>query len=87
MISTALAIQEATGEAVVDLSTMIKAKHIYQNKDFMTASEFAEAMWEYSAHLSSLCATLVTSAILTETQMDELTATIREMSEMGKDIE
>ena len=87
MISTALAIQEATGDAVVDLSTMARAKAIYLNKDTMTSDEFAEAMWEYSAHLSSLCATLVTNAILTETQMKELTNTIHEMEKMGKDFE
>mgnify|MGYP006273400141 FL=1 len=87
MISTALAIQEATGDAVVDISTMLKAKQIYRNKDTMTENEFIEAMWEYSAHLSALCATLVTSAILTETQMSELNATIKEMESMGKDIE
>ena len=54
MISTALAIQEATGDAVVDISTMLKAKQIYRNKDIMTENEFIEAMWEYSAHLSGI---------------------------------
>ena len=36
MISTALAIQNATGEAVTDIQTMILAKSIYANKNTMT---------------------------------------------------
>jgi hypothetical protein len=87
MISTALAIQNATGEAVTDFSTMLKAKSIFNNRGIMSDSEFTEALFEYSAHLSSLTATLVTHACFTETQMDELISTINEMEAMGKDVE
>ncbi len=87
MISTALAIQNATGEAVVDISTMIKAKQLLTNRQTMTEAEFVEAIWQYSAHLSSLTATLVTHACFTETQIDELISTINEMETMGKDVE
>ena len=85
MISTALAIQNATGEAVTDIQTMILAKSIYANKNTMTNDEFAEAMFEYSAHLASLTATLVTSACLTKSQLDEMINTIKEMDELGKE--
>lgn len=87
MISTALAIQEACGEAVVDFSTMIKAKSIYDNRDSMTAGEFQEALWEYSAHLASLTASLVTNACLTKSQMDEMINTIKEFEQIGKDVQ
>jgi ammonia channel protein AmtB len=87
MISTALAIQEATADAVIDLSTMMLARSIHQNKDSMTEQEFANALFEYSAHLSAMTATLVTGAILTKAQLSELTATIKEMDAMGKDAE
>lgn len=86
MIATALALQEATGNAVIDISTMMKARSIYINKDRMTEDEFAEALFEYSAHLASVTATLVTNAVMTESQLDELLSTIREMESMGKDI-
>ena len=84
MISTALAIQDATGNAVIDISTMKLAKELYDNKDTMSKAEFADAMFNYSAHLSAITATLVTHACLTETQMNELMATIKEMESMGQ---
>jgi len=87
MISTAIAIQNATGEAVTDISTMIRAKNIYQNKDNMTNDEFAEAMFEYSAHLASVTATLVIGAVMSKSDIDTLLSTINEIESMGKDIE
>lgn len=85
MISTAVAIQDACGNAVIDFSTLIKAKQIASRRETMTEDEFAEAMFEYSAHLASLTATLVTSACLTKSQLDEMINTIKEMDELGKE--
>jgi chloramphenicol 3-O-phosphotransferase len=86
MISTALAIQNATREAVMDDGIMSFASMMYHHKDEMTPDEFARAMFEYSTSLSALTATLVTSACLTESQLDEMMNTIKEMESMGKDI-
>lgn len=87
MISTALAIQEATQEAVMDNSVMSMASAMYHTKDEMSEEDFAKALFIYSAHLSALTATLVTSACLTEEQMNDMINTIKEMEAMGKDIE
>lgn len=87
MISTAIAIQDATGNAVVDISSMVRAKHIYQNHHTMTQQELIDALWDYSTHLASLTATMVTHACLTGEQMDNLIATINEVESMGKDAE
>lgn len=87
MIATALALQDATGNAVIDISTMIKAKSIYNARHEMSDQEFADALFEYSAHLASITATLVTNAVMTKSQLDELFSTIREMDSMGKDID
>lgn len=87
MISTAIALQDATGNAVIDITTMIKAKSIYNARHEMNDQEFADAMFEYSAHLASVTATLVTEAVMTKEQLDELLLTIREMNAMGKDAE
>ena len=87
MISTALAIQNATGEAVTDISTMILAKSIYNNRETMTNDEFADAMFQYSAHLASVTATLVTSVVMTQSQLSDLVDTIKEMESMGSDID
>ena len=87
MISTALAIQEATQEAVMDNSVMSMASAMYHGKNEMSEEDFAKALFIYSAHLSALTATLVTSVCLTESQLDEMMNTIKEMETMGKDIE
>jgi type IV secretory pathway TraG/TraD family ATPase VirD4 len=87
MISTALAIQNATGEAVTDFSTLLMAKSIASQHSTMTDEEFSEVLFNYSAHLASLTASLVTSACLTEAQLNDMIETIKEMDSMGKDIE
>ena len=87
MISTALAIQDATKEAVHDESVMDMAAAIYHNRHEINEDEFIKMMYIYSAHLSALTATLVTSACLTESQMNDMIETIKEMEALGKDIE
>ena len=87
MISTAIAIQNATKDAVYDESVMDMARAMYQMKDMMNEDHFAEAIFRYSAHLSAMTATLVTHAVLTESQINDMIETIKEMETMGKDIE
>ena len=84
MLSTALAIQEATQDAVMDDSVMSMASAMYHGKDEMTSEEFAKAMFIYSAHLSALTATLVTSVCLTESQINEMMDTINEFDSLGQ---
>ena len=86
MLSTALAIQTATQDAVMDEGIMDLASMIYQNRDVMTEEQFAKALFHYSASLSALTATLVTTACLTESQLDEMMNTIKEFDALGKDI-
>ena len=86
MLSTALAIQQATAEAVHDESVMDLAAHIYHSKDNMSGDEFVKAMFMYSAHLSALTATLVTHVCLTENQIDEMMGTIKEFDKLGEEI-
>lgn len=86
MLSTALAIQTATQEAVMDDGIMDFASMIYHNRNEMSSEEFAKAMFHYSASLSALTATLVTSACLTENQLGEMMDTIKEFEALGKDI-
>lgn len=87
MLSTALAIQTATQEAVMDEGIMDFASMIYHNRNEMSSDEFAKAMFQYSALLSSLTATLVTTVCLTESQLDDMIDTIKEFEELGKDVE
>lgn len=87
MISTAIALQQATKEAVHDELVMDMASAIFHHKDEMTSDEFARALYLYSAHLASLTTTLATNVLLTESQIDDLLGTIKEMEAMGKDAE
>lgn len=87
MISTALKIQDATKDAVMHDVTMFIAREIYENKEYMDEKQFANAMFKYSAHLSSLTATLVMEACLTKSQLNEMMDTIKEMESMGKELD
>ena len=87
MISTALAIQEATKDAVYDEEVMGMASAIFHHRHELDEEDFIKAMYMYSAHLSAMTATLVTHACLTESQINDMLETIKEMEAMGKDIE
>ena len=87
MISTALAIQEATRDAVHDEEVMGMASAIFHHRHELDEEEFIKAMYMYSAHLSAMTATLVTHACLTQSQINDVIETIKEMEAMGKDIE
>ena len=87
MISTCLAIQDATKNAVHDESVMELAAHLHHSRNEMSSDEFAEAMYMYSAHLAAMTATLVTHAVFTENQINDMIETIKEMDTMGKDID
>jgi predicted NAD/FAD-dependent oxidoreductase len=86
MLATAIALQQATQEAVHDETVMEMAGAIYQNKDAMTGDEFIRALYLYSAHLSALTTTLATHALLTESQIDEMMSSVNEFEQIGKDI-
>ena len=86
MIATAIALQEATQEAVHDDMVMAMASNLLQNRDTDSES-FAKMLFQYSAMLSSMTTTLVTNALLTESQLHDLLDTINEMESMGKDID
>jgi len=86
MIATAIALQDATKEAVMDKYTLGMAGFMYKERDSATDEEFQEMLFKYSAHLSALTASLVLNAVLTKSQLDEMMDTIKEMDNMGKDI-
>jgi phage shock protein A len=86
MLATAIALQNATQEAVHDEEVMNMASALYHHRSDMTGEEFARAMFIYSAHLASLTATLVTHVTLTESQLDEMMSSIKEFDQLGKDI-
>lgn len=86
MLATAIALQQATQEAVHDEEVMDMASALYHHREEMTGEEFARALFVYSAHLSALTSTLVTHTLLTESQLDEMMSSIKEFDLLGKEI-
>jgi len=87
MIATAIAIQDATSSAVHDEMIMDMAGHLYHARNEMTDDECVKFLFKYSASLSALTATLVTSVCLTEGQMNDMIDTIKEFDELEKEMD
>lgn len=87
MIITALKLQEATKEAVHDELAMAMASQLFIGRNIMTDEEFTRMLFEYSAMLASLTATLATNALLTEEQVNDMINEIKEFEQIGKDVE
>lgn len=86
MLATAIALQNATQEAVHDPMVMDFAADVFQSR-YLSDEEFAQKLYQYSALLASLTTTLATNALLTESQMDEMISSIKEMDALTKEIE
>jgi len=87
MIATAIAIQDATASAVHDNMIKDMAGHLYHARNEMTDEEFVQFLFKYSASLSALTATLVTSVCLTESQMNDMVDTIKEFDQLEQEME
>jgi hypothetical protein len=85
MISTALAIQDATKDAIFDSSTISMVKEIIESRNMLDEDSLTQALFQYSAHLTALTATLVTSVCLTREQLDSMVDTIKEFDKLEKD--
>jgi hypothetical protein len=86
MLATAIALQNATQEAVHDPMVMEMAADVFQSR-YLSDEDFAKKLYQYSALLASLTTTLATNALLTESQMDEMISSIKEMDALTKEIE
>ena len=86
MISTAIALQEATQEAVHDPMIIDMAKELFQSRH-LDDDDFIKKIYEYSALLASLTTTLAVNTLMTESELSDLMNTIREMESMGKDLD
>jgi hypothetical protein len=85
MISTALAIQDATRDAIFDNQTLSMVKEIIESRNMLDEDSLTQALFQYSAHLTALTATLVTSVCLTREQLDSMVDTIKEFDKLEKD--
>ena len=86
MISTALKIQDATQKAVMNEDIMKMAGFIYTHRNDVDDEMMAKIIFEYSANLSALVATLVSEAILSETQLKEMISEIESFEKISKEV-
>ena len=87
MSATALAVAEASKQALHDDGTVSMAKWLLDNKDSITQEEMMKELFHFSTHLAALTAHLVTSVLLTEEQMNAMMDEIAEFEELGKEME
>ena len=86
MIATAIKLQEASRDAVHDDMIMEIAKHIFIIRNEVDDETFIKEMYNYSAMLSAMTTTLVTHALLTEEQLNDMLETIKEMDTVGEEL-
>jgi hypothetical protein len=82
-----LQIKEATEEALFDHELMGLAQFMFKNREYMENEEFARLLFKYSASLSALTATLVSSICLSESDMSDMIATMKEMNQLTEEME
>ena len=87
MSATALAIAEASKEALHSPDVVSAVNYILENKNILSEEEMMREMFVYSTHLTALTAHLVTSVLLTEEQFDAMLDEVREFDELGKEME
>lgn len=87
MSATALAVAEASKEALHSPDVVSAVKYILENKNILSDEEMLREMFVYSTHLTALTAHLVTSALLTAEQMNAMMEEISEFEELGKEME
>ena len=84
MISTAVALQDATGNAIISPDTLVQASFIANNREHMTDEQFASVLFNYSAHIATLTASLVVGVVMSKEDVENLLSTMEELEDMGQ---
>ena len=86
MYAQAFGLQEATKDAIYNEGVMNAAAELLNTYQTMGDEEFVGALFEYSALLSAVTATLTTERLLTADQLKSLMDTIEEISAIDSEI-
>lgn len=86
MLATAIAISEATKEAVFAEDIKALAGDLMDRRNEIDDRTFAKLIYLYSASLASKTADLTTKVLLTETQMKEMLDSINELDDLTETI-
>jgi len=87
MSATALAIAEASKQAVYDDDVLDMARDLVDARNIADDEQMIKILWHYSSHLVAVTANLVTCALLTEQQMTDMMSELKEFEELGKEME
>jgi hypothetical protein len=82
MLATAIAISEATKEAVFHEEIKALAGDLMDRRNEIDDRTFAKLIYLYSASLASKTADLTTKILLSETEMKEMLDSINELEEL-----
>lgn len=85
MSATAIAIAEASKEAIYDDDVMDMARQLVDIRNIADEEQMIQMLFHYSARLSAVTANLVTCVLLTESQMSAMLEEIQEIENLGKE--
>ena len=74
---------EATKESIKDPAVMDKAATLVANRQYLNDTEFVNMLFEYTALLASVTASMTTQILFTEEQMSEMLMAIDELDSLG----
>ena len=86
MLATAIAISEATKEAVFHEEIKALAGDLMERRNEIDDRTFAKLIYLYSASLASKTADLTTKVLLSETEMKEMLDSIDELDNLTETI-
>lgn len=86
MISTAIAVLNATKDAIFDEEIMALAGELHTRRNELSDEMFPKFIYLYSTALASRVADLTTKALLTESEMSDLLDTIAELDDLSETI-
>jgi hypothetical protein len=86
MLATAVAVAEATKQAVFDEEILALAGELHTRRNELSDNQYPKYIYMYSVALASKVADLTTKVLLTKEEMSALVDTINEMEEISETI-
>ena len=86
MLATAIAVAEATKQAVFDEEIMALAGELHSRRNELNDNQYPKYIYMYSVALASKVADLTTKVLLTDKQMSDLCDSIDEMENLLENI-
>lgn len=86
MLATAIAVAEATKQAVFDEEIMALAGELHTRRNELNDNQYPKYIYMYSVALASKVADLTTKVLLTDKQMSDLCDSIDEMENLLENI-